>query len=125
MFAHHPHGRADHVVELHGADFKFAGLAGEHADAFDDVGHAVGLFHDQGQPLPQLCRRDVPSSLHADEQVLGQAAGPDQGLVEFVGDGGRHFAQRSQTVGGHARARAGRPIRARRPGGPRPPAGGP
>ena len=83
-------------------DFKFTGLAGEHADAFDDMGHAVGLFHDQGQPLPQLCGRDVPSALHADEKVLGQAASPDQGLVEFVGDGGRHFAQRSQTVRGYA-----------------------
>ncbi len=64
----------------------------------DEVGHAVGLFDDFLQAIAQFVCAEVPAPLQPQKHVCGRAAHSHEGLVEFVGNAGGHFAQGAQPV---------------------------
>ena len=63
-----------------------------------DVHHAVHLCDDLIHPVAYLVSPQFPATIQGDEHVFCHASHPHQRLVEFVGNAGGHFAQRTQAV---------------------------
>ena len=86
------------VIDLHLLQLWRAGLAGEHANVFDDVDHTLHLIDDARKAIAQRVRIKLPVPIHADQGVFRQPADPGKRLVEFMGDPGGHLTKRAQAI---------------------------
>ena len=106
----HAHGRTHDLIYIHRTGIRLARLTGEDPDLLDDVRHAVGLLHNQGELSPQCLGGGVPSSLNGNEEMFGQSANPHQRLLQFMNDRCHHLAERSQPIGGYGKNALGRQL---------------